>query len=46
MRWLQPTVSQAAFIGAVWVILTVVFEFAVFHYIVGEPWEGSWLTTM
>ncbi|MGD2215860.1 MAG: hypothetical protein PVJ64_03850 [Gemmatimonadales bacterium] len=37
--WLDPTTSQAVAIGALWVILTLVFEFGVFHYIVGEPWE-------
>jgi len=39
MRWLQPTPSQAAAIGALWALLTVVFEFTVFHYIAGEPWQ-------
>jgi hypothetical protein len=38
IRWLLPNPGQAAAIGVFWVVLTVLFEFGVFHYIVGEPW--------
>lgn len=37
IRRLQPTPLQALAIGAVWVAMTITFEFGVFHVIVGHP---------
>lgn len=37
IRRLQPTPAQALAIGAAWVVMTITFEFGVFHVIVGHP---------
>jgi len=36
---LKPTALQALGIGALWVGLTVVLEFGVFHYLAGVSWQ-------
>ena len=37
-RTLGPTASEALTIGALWVAMTVAFEFGFFHFGMGEPW--------
>src|SRR5918994_1627079 len=38
--WIRPTSSRAALgVGAVWVVLTLAFEFGVGHYGFGKPWS-------
>jgi hypothetical protein len=39
VQWLRPSPQQAIAIGVFWTVLTVTFEFGMFHYIMGEPWE-------
>ena len=39
MRWLRPTSRQALAVGLFWVVLTVLFEVVVFHYLFGAPWD-------
>ena len=39
MRWLRPTSRQAAAVGLFWVVLTLLFEIGVFHYLLGVPWN-------
>lgn len=37
--WIRPTSSGAALgVGALWVVLTLAFEFGVGHYGFGKPW--------
>jgi hypothetical protein len=36
----RPTPSTLAAIAALWLALTVAFEFGFFHYIGGESWES------
>lgn len=38
-RWPARPGSRAAAVGAVWVVLTVGFEFLFGHYAAGHPWE-------
>jgi hypothetical protein len=39
IRWIRPTSSRAALgVGALWVVLTLMFEFGVGHYGFGKPW--------
>lgn len=35
----ELSVQQAFLIGAVWLVLTVAFEFLAGHYVFGNPWE-------
>lgn len=37
VRRLRPTPIQALSIGASWMVLTVLFEFSVFHFVMGHP---------
>jgi hypothetical protein len=38
--WIRPTSRSAALgLGALWVVLTLVFEFGVGHYGFGKPWR-------
>jgi hypothetical protein len=37
--WIRPTSTAAALrVGALWVVLTLAFEFGVGHYGLGKPW--------
>jgi hypothetical protein len=38
-RWPLETTRDALSIGAIWVALTVVFEFGFGHYVDGDSWE-------
>lgn len=38
-RWPLDTTRDALSIGAIWVLLTIVFEFSFGHYVDGDPWE-------
>ena len=38
-RWPLPTTRDALSIGAIWVALTVLFEFGFGHYVDGDSWE-------
>jgi hypothetical protein len=39
LRWIRPaTVRDAWLIGALWLLLTVAFEFLAGHYLFGSPW--------
>jgi hypothetical protein len=38
--WPIATATQAWAIGVLWVILTVLFEFAFGHYVAGHSWES------
>jgi hypothetical protein len=38
-RWPLATRQDAMSIGAIWVALTVLFEFGFGHYVVGDSWE-------
>ncbi|MDD5712240.1 MAG: hypothetical protein PHY31_05700, partial [Smithellaceae bacterium] len=38
-KWPLTTAAQAAFVGALWLFLTVTFEFGFGHYAMGHPWE-------
>ncbi len=38
--WVRPATAQdAGLIGALWLVLTVAFEFLGGHYLFGQPWE-------
>jgi hypothetical protein len=38
--WMRPTTARDAWrIGALWVMLTVAFEFLAGHYVFGSPWH-------
>jgi hypothetical protein len=40
IRWIGPrSLAQAVAIGALWLALTVGFEFLAGHYLFGQPWE-------
>jgi len=40
MPWVRPlTVRDAWFIGLLWLVLTLAFEFLGGHYLFGSPWE-------
>jgi hypothetical protein len=39
-RWPIPTTRSAWTIGAMWLSLTVVFEFVLGHYVAGESWAS------
>jgi hypothetical protein len=34
------TDTQSLYIGIVWLILTILFEFVAGHYVFGNPWEN------
>ena len=38
-RWPIPTRDTALWIGGAWVVLTILFEFAFGHYVVGKSWS-------
>jgi hypothetical protein len=43
IRWIGPqSPSDAWRIGALWVALTVAFEFLAGHYVFGTPWGRLW----
>lgn len=37
-KWKLESARQAAAVGALWLALTVAFEFLFFHYVAGHPW--------
>ena len=37
--WRIESSDQAFAIGAIWLVLTVVFEFIFGHYVIGHPWS-------
>jgi hypothetical protein len=37
-RWPLASARQAWAVGAVWLLLTVLFEFGFGHYVAGHPW--------
>jgi hypothetical protein len=39
LRWPLQTARQALFVGFVWLILTVAFEFIFRHYVAHQSWE-------
>jgi len=39
VRVVRPSPTQALGMGALWVILGVLFEFGFFHYVGGHPWS-------
>jgi hypothetical protein len=39
-RWPLSTTRTALAVGAVWAVLTALFEFGLGHYILGSPWSG------
>ena len=38
-RWPLATTRDALSVGAIWVALTMLFEFGFGHYVAGDPWE-------
>jgi hypothetical protein len=39
-QWQRPSSgSEALFIGVLWLLLTVVFEFSFGHFVVGHSWQ-------
>jgi hypothetical protein len=38
-QWPLSTTQTALAVGAVWAVLTVLFEFGLGHYILGSPWS-------
>jgi hypothetical protein len=43
ITWIRPTsVSNALRIGALWLALTLAFEFLAGHYVFGNPWNRLW----
>lgn len=38
-RWPLAAAGQAVAVGALWLSLTVAFEFGFGHYVMGHPWE-------
>lgn len=38
--WPLASGAQAAVVGAVWLLLTVAFEFLFGHFVVGHPWSA------
>lgn len=39
VRWMRATPAQGLRVGALWIALTVVFEFGVFGLVLGHPWS-------
>jgi hypothetical protein len=40
LPWMHPRTTRDAWIvGALWLVLTVAFEFLGGHYLFGDPWE-------
>lgn len=40
IRWIGPdSCCDAIFIGLLWILMTVSFEFLAGHYLFGNPWE-------
>jgi hypothetical protein len=39
-RWPIESASQAWLIGAIWLVLTVAFEFGFGHFVVGHTWSS------
>ena len=37
--WRFESARQAFFIGLIWLVLTVVFEFTFGHFVAGHPWD-------
>ncbi len=37
--WRIESTPQAFAIGAIWLVLTIVFEFIFGHYVIGHPWN-------
>lgn len=37
--WSLESATEAWFVGGVWLILTLSFEFLFFHYVGGKPWD-------
>jgi len=38
-HWPLPSAGQAIGVGALWLALTLAFEFGFFHYVMGQPWS-------
>lgn len=38
-KWKIESIKHAIFIGAIWLGLTILFEFGFGHYIMGNPWQ-------
>jgi hypothetical protein len=38
-RWPLPSADMATGVGALWLGLTLAFEFGFFHYVMGHPWS-------
>ena len=38
-RWPLSTIRTALAVGAVWAVLTALFEFGLGHYLLGSPWS-------
>lgn len=39
LPWIRPATTQtAAGVGALWLALTLLFEFGAGHYLMGQPW--------
>lgn len=39
VRWPLPSAGLAVGVGALWLGLTLAFEFGFFHYVMGRPWS-------
>lgn len=40
IRWIGPTTTGAAWqVGALWLLMTIGFEFVAGHYLFGNPWS-------
>ena len=37
--WKPESSMQAFFIGLIWLVMTVLFEFVFGHYVIGHPWS-------
>jgi len=37
--WKPESSMQALFIGLIWLVLTILFEFVFGHYVIGHPWS-------
>ena len=44
-RWPIPTPRAALLIGGAWTALTIVFEFGLGRYVVGDSWASYWSST-
>jgi hypothetical protein len=41
LPWIHPSTTRDAWsVGALWLVLTVAFEFLGGHYLFGDPWEN------